>query len=83
MPGIAPLADYTGQPDGYGYMMQASVIAAADELASAAELVMGKVDAVPVATTTELPDQARWAASAWWIHGRVTPASSSRGTSGR
>jgi len=47
--GIAPLADYTGQPDGYGYMMQASVIAAADELASAAELVMGKVDAVPVA----------------------------------
>ncbi len=47
--GIAPLADYTGQPDSYGYMMQASVIAAADELASAAELVMGKVDAVPVA----------------------------------
>ena len=47
--GIAPLADYAGQPDGYGYMMQASVIAVADELASAAELVMGKVDAVPVA----------------------------------
>lgn len=47
--GIAPLADYAGQPDRYGYMMQASVLAVADELASAAELVMGKVDAVPVA----------------------------------
>ncbi len=47
--GIAPLADYAGQQDGYGYTMHASVIAVADELASAAELVMGKIDAVPVA----------------------------------
>lgn len=47
--GIAALADYTGQSDSYGYMMQASVIAIADELTSAAELVMGKIDAVPVA----------------------------------
>jgi coenzyme F420-0:L-glutamate ligase / coenzyme F420-1:gamma-L-glutamate ligase len=47
--GMAPLADYGGQQDGYGYMMRASVIAVADELASAAELVMGKIDAVPVA----------------------------------
>ena len=45
--GIAPLADYAGQDDGYGYRMQASIIAVADELASAAELVMGKIDAVP------------------------------------
>jgi coenzyme F420-0:L-glutamate ligase/coenzyme F420-1:gamma-L-glutamate ligase len=47
--GIAPLADYAGQDDGYGYQMQASIIAVADELASAAELVMGKIDAVPAA----------------------------------
>jgi coenzyme F420-0:L-glutamate ligase/coenzyme F420-1:gamma-L-glutamate ligase len=47
--GMAPLADYGGQQDGYGYMMRASIIAIADELASAAELVMGKIDAVPVA----------------------------------
>jgi coenzyme F420-0:L-glutamate ligase/coenzyme F420-1:gamma-L-glutamate ligase len=47
--GLAPLADYAGQDDGYGYRMQASVIAVADELASAAELVMGKIDAVPAA----------------------------------
>jgi coenzyme F420-0:L-glutamate ligase/coenzyme F420-1:gamma-L-glutamate ligase len=47
--GIAPLADYAGQQDAYGYTMHASVLAVADELASAAELVMGKVDKVPVA----------------------------------
>jgi coenzyme F420-0:L-glutamate ligase/coenzyme F420-1:gamma-L-glutamate ligase len=47
--GMAPLADYAGQQDSYGYTMHASVLAVADELASAAELVMGKIDAVPVA----------------------------------
>ncbi|MEO7908166.1 MAG: coenzyme F420-0:L-glutamate ligase [Roseiflexaceae bacterium] len=47
--GLAPLADYAEQQDGYGYTMHASLIAVADELASAAELVMGKIDAVPVA----------------------------------
>jgi coenzyme F420-0:L-glutamate ligase/coenzyme F420-1:gamma-L-glutamate ligase len=47
--GLAPLADYAGQPDSYGYTLQASVLAVADELASAAELVMGKIDMVPAA----------------------------------
>ena len=47
--GMEPLIDYRGQRDPYGYEMQASMIAVADELASAAELVMGKVDRVPVA----------------------------------
>ena len=47
--GIEPLTDYRGQYDPYGYELQASVIAVADELAAAAELVMGKVDRVPVA----------------------------------
>ena len=47
--GLAPLADYAEQQDSYGYTMHASLIAVADELASAAELVMGKIDAVPVA----------------------------------
>lgn len=47
--GIEPLADYRGQYDPYGYELHASVIAVADELASAAELVMGKIDRVPVA----------------------------------
>jgi coenzyme F420-0:L-glutamate ligase/coenzyme F420-1:gamma-L-glutamate ligase len=47
--GIVPLADYREQPDAYGYTMHATNIAIADELAGAAELVMGKVDQVPVA----------------------------------
>jgi coenzyme F420-0:L-glutamate ligase/coenzyme F420-1:gamma-L-glutamate ligase len=47
--GMDPLHDYVGQRDPYGYELHVSVIAVADELASAAELVMGKVDRVPVA----------------------------------
>ena len=47
--GMEALADYRGQYDPYGYELRASVIAIADELAAAAELVMGKVDGVPVA----------------------------------
>jgi coenzyme F420-0:L-glutamate ligase / coenzyme F420-1:gamma-L-glutamate ligase len=47
--GLAPLADYRGQPDDHGRVMNVSVLAVADELASAAELVMGKVARCPVA----------------------------------
>lgn len=47
--GLAPLIDYRGLDDTYGYRMSATVIAIADELASAAELAMGKVDSCPVA----------------------------------
>jgi len=47
--GIAPLVDYRGTRDAGGRTLQATVIARADELAAAAELVMGKTDRVPVA----------------------------------
>lgn len=47
--GIQPLTDYRGQTDPYGNDLRVTVLAIADELASAAELVMGKVEAVPVA----------------------------------
>jgi coenzyme F420-0:L-glutamate ligase/coenzyme F420-1:gamma-L-glutamate ligase len=47
--GIAPLVDYRGKRDAGGRTLQATVIARADELAAAAELVMGKIDRVPVA----------------------------------
>jgi coenzyme F420-0:L-glutamate ligase/coenzyme F420-1:gamma-L-glutamate ligase len=46
--GLAPLTDYRGQPDDHGRVMNASILAVADELASAAELVMGKVERCPV-----------------------------------
>lgn len=47
--GLAPLLDYRGQTDANGRPLQATVIAFADELASAAELVTGKADRIPVA----------------------------------
>jgi coenzyme F420-0:L-glutamate ligase / coenzyme F420-1:gamma-L-glutamate ligase len=47
--GIASLLDYRGKRDAEGKTMQTTVIALADELASAGELVMGKSDRVPVA----------------------------------
>lgn len=46
--GLAPLADYRGQFDEAGYEMHVTVLAVADELASAAELVMHKLTARPV-----------------------------------
>jgi coenzyme F420-0:L-glutamate ligase/coenzyme F420-1:gamma-L-glutamate ligase len=47
--GMDPLADYRGQNDPHGYPMEASVLAVADEIAAAAELVMGKTDGIPIA----------------------------------
>ena len=47
--GIAPLADYRGQHDPAGFELRASVLAVADELAAAAELVMHKISRRPVA----------------------------------
>jgi coenzyme F420-0:L-glutamate ligase/coenzyme F420-1:gamma-L-glutamate ligase len=47
--GVAPLIDYRGQCDAHGKPLQATIIATADELASTAELVMGKSARVPVA----------------------------------
>jgi len=47
--GLAPLADYRGQHDPDGYELRASILAVADELASAAELIMHKLAARPVA----------------------------------
>ncbi|MGH7322391.1 MAG: coenzyme F420-0:L-glutamate ligase, partial [Candidatus Rokuibacteriota bacterium] len=47
--GLRPLRSYLGVPDPHGYTLQATVLAVADELASAAELVMGKLDRVPAA----------------------------------
>ncbi len=46
--GLAPLADYRGQFDDAGYELHVTVIAVADELACAAELVANKLDKRPV-----------------------------------
>ncbi len=47
--GLQPLLDYRGQVDGGGHSLSATVIAAADELAAAAEIVMGKLSHRPAA----------------------------------
>ena len=47
--GMEPFVDYVGQRDPYGQELRVSTLAVADELAGAAELVMGKLSGVPVA----------------------------------
>lgn len=47
--GMAPLLDLRGTVDARGRPLEATVIAVADELAGAAELVMGKASGVPAA----------------------------------
>jgi coenzyme F420-0:L-glutamate ligase/coenzyme F420-1:gamma-L-glutamate ligase len=53
--GIAPLVDYRGQPDDHGRIMNVSVIAVADEIASAAELVTGKLQRCPFVVVRGYP----------------------------
>ena len=53
--GMDPVADYRGMDDPHGYPMEASVLAVADELAAAAELVTGKTDGIPVAIVRGYP----------------------------
>jgi coenzyme F420-0:L-glutamate ligase/coenzyme F420-1:gamma-L-glutamate ligase len=45
--GMQPLLDLRGTEDSRGYTLESTVIAVADELAGAAELVMGKTSGVP------------------------------------
>jgi coenzyme F420-0:L-glutamate ligase/coenzyme F420-1:gamma-L-glutamate ligase len=47
--GIVALRDLAGERDSMGYQLYATEIAVADEIAGAAQLVMGKTDGVPAA----------------------------------
>jgi coenzyme F420-0:L-glutamate ligase / coenzyme F420-1:gamma-L-glutamate ligase len=47
--GIAALVDLSGQLDSAGYELHATEIAVADQIAGAAQLVMGKTDGIPAA----------------------------------
>jgi len=47
--GLQPLVDYRGSVDTYGRPLTSTVVALADELASAAEIVTGKTAGTPVA----------------------------------
>jgi coenzyme F420-0:L-glutamate ligase/coenzyme F420-1:gamma-L-glutamate ligase len=52
--GIEVMRDLRGQHDPAGYELHATMIAVGDEIASAAELVMGKVDGIPAAVVRGL-----------------------------
>jgi coenzyme F420-0:L-glutamate ligase / coenzyme F420-1:gamma-L-glutamate ligase len=47
--GITPVLDLKGRRDSMGYELHATEIAVADEIAGAAELVMGKTNGIPAA----------------------------------
>ena len=47
--GLTPILDLDGRRDSVGYELHATQIAVADEIAGAAELVMGKTDGIPAA----------------------------------
>jgi coenzyme F420-0:L-glutamate ligase / coenzyme F420-1:gamma-L-glutamate ligase len=52
--GLGPLIDLRGHRDQSGYELHATQIAAADEIAGAAELVMGKTGGIPAAVVRGL-----------------------------
>ena len=46
--GLEPILDYNGKPDTFGKIMRVTAIAVVDEICSASELVMGKVEKCPI-----------------------------------
>ena len=52
--GLAPLLDLRGVRDSAGYELRTTMIAVADEIAGAAELVMGKTAGIPAAVVRGL-----------------------------
>ena len=53
--GMGPLVDYRGVSDPAGHELRATVIAAADELAAAADLVMASLTACPPRSSAATP----------------------------
>ena len=62
--GVLPILDLRGSPDAFGRDMQVTEVAVVDELASAAELVMGKSSGIPIAIV-------RGADTSWFGSGSV------------
>jgi coenzyme F420-0:L-glutamate ligase/coenzyme F420-1:gamma-L-glutamate ligase len=53
--GLRPVVDLRGTTDALGRELMVTEVAVADEIASAAEMVMGKADGVPVAVVRGVP----------------------------
>ena len=54
--GVLPVRDLRGEADTFGNILEVTVAAVADEIASAADLVKGKARQVPAAVVRGLPD---------------------------
>jgi coenzyme F420-0:L-glutamate ligase/coenzyme F420-1:gamma-L-glutamate ligase len=54
--GVIPVRDYRGEADTFGNILEVTVAAVADEIASAADLVKGKSRGVPVAVVRGLAE---------------------------
>ncbi len=67
--GISPLRDLRGTFDTHGHPLAVTALAQADEIASASELVRGKVGSVPIAIVRGVP----------WQDGEVAASSLIRG----
>ena len=76
--GVEALRHFEGQLDPTGYELRVTMLATADELASAAELVMGKVDAVPVAVVRGLERALGPGSARSWSARRPTTCSDER-----
>ncbi len=55
--GMLPMRDYVGKADLDGHILRVTMICDADEITGAAEMVMGKLDAVPAAIVRGFPYQ--------------------------
>jgi coenzyme F420-0:L-glutamate ligase/coenzyme F420-1:gamma-L-glutamate ligase len=53
--GLRPVVDLRGTTDALGRELMVTEVAVADEIAAAAELVMGKADGIPVAVVRGIP----------------------------
>ena len=62
--GIGPILDLRGSTDTYGRELQVTEVAVVDEIAAAAELVMGKSAGVPAAVVRGIP-------GSWFTKGSV------------
>jgi coenzyme F420-0:L-glutamate ligase / coenzyme F420-1:gamma-L-glutamate ligase len=54
--GLVPVRDHRGQADTFGNPLEVTMLAVADEIAAAADLVKGKTSQVPVAIARGLPE---------------------------
>ncbi len=67
--GMEPVTDLRGETDSFGKVLEVTEVATADEVAAAADLVMGKAEGIPVAVVRGV----RWTAGTGGAASMVRP----------